>query len=329
MNHETSGKASLRADTWLAGLILLAAALAAGLLDVYLLKLLGKVLIFWLIALGLQLLVAQAGVISLGHAAFMATGAYIAGLFSLQGQHDLILMLACVAVACAVFGSLMGALILRTQGLYQLMATLAIAQMAYYGFQSLRSLGGDDGFAVSTRPDVLGLISLNTDAKLLIAIIVILALGVWVADRIRRSELGALMQAVRDDARRVASLGVSPYGIKVWAFLISAVFTGLGGALFAQLTRFTSPQLGSWFMSGELIILVLLGGGKTRSGLFLAAVAVVGIQEVVARYTDHWPMVLGALVLARVLWPAGLLGKKAAAPAPKGTQAAGAQGDAS
>lgn len=322
MKHVSPGKTGPGMDAWAAGLILLASAVAIGLLDVYLLKLLGKVLIFWLIALGLQLLVAQAGVISLGHAAFMATGAYIAGLFSMQGPHDLIMMLACVAVACAAFGSLMGALILRTQGLYQLMATLAIAQMAYYGFQSLRSLGGDDGFAVSTRPDVLGLIALDTDAKLLGAILVILALGVWAANRIRRSEMGALMQAVRDDARRVASLGISPYGIKVWAFLISAVFTGIGGALFAQLTRFTSPQLGSWFMSGELIILVLLGGGKTRSGLFLAAVAVVGIQEVVARYTDHWPMVLGALVLLRVLWPARR-------PAAKTAAAPGTQGDAS
>lgn len=290
-------------DTWAVSLVLIACVLATSLLDVYLLKLLGKVLVFWFIALGLQLLVARAGVISLGHAAFMATGAYIAGLFSLQGQHDLILTLACVAVASAACGSLMGALILRTQGLYQLMATLAIAQMAYYGFQSLRSLGGDDGFAVSNRPDVLGLISLDTDAKLLIAIVIILAAGIWIADRIRRSELGALMLAVRDDGRRVASLGASPYGVKVWAFLISAVFTGVGGALFAYLTRFTSPQLGSWFMSGELIILVLLGGGTTRIGLFLASVAVVGIQEVVARYTDHWPMVLGALVLIRVMWP--------------------------
>lgn len=322
MKQESSGKIALNADAWAVGLIVAAAALAVGLLDVYLLKLLGKVLIFWLIALGLQILVAQAGVISLGHAAFMAGGAYIAGIFALQGQHDLILMLACVAVACAAGGSLMGALILRTQGLYQLMATLAIAQMAYYGFQSLRSLGGDDGFAVSTRPDVLGLVSLNTDAKLLGAIIVILILGIWAANRIRNSEMGALMLAVRDDARRVASLGISPYGVKVWAFLISAVFTGMGGALFAHLTRFTSPQLGSWFMSGELIILVLLGGGKTRSGLFLASVAVVGIQEIGARYTDHWPMILGALVVIRVLWPSSIgFGKKAApgqAPAPQG-----------
>ncbi len=317
MKLASSNKVGL--DAWVVGLILLGALLAVGVLDVYQLKLLGKVLIFWLIALGLQLLVAQAGVISLGHAAFMATGAYIAGLFSLQGQHDLILMLACVAVACAAFGSLMGALILRTQGLYQLMATLAIAQMAYYGFQSLRSLGGDDGFAVSNRPSVLGLITLNTDVKLLLAIIVILVLGLYVAHRIRRSEMGALMLAVRDDGRRVASLGISPYGVKVWAFLISAVFTGIGGALFAQLTRFTSPQLGSWYMSGELIILVLLGGGKTRSGLFLAAVAVVGIQEGVARYTDHWPLVLGALVLARVLWPENLGAlKKAATPGEQG-----------
>lgn len=291
-------------EVWLVVLVLVGSAAATAVLDPYALKLLGKVLILWIVGLGLQALVSHAGVISLGHAAFLACGAYVAGILSLAGMHNVFLMLACVIAANALLGLVMGALVLRAQGLYQLMATLAMAQMMYYGFQSLRSLGGNDGFAVPVRPDVWnGWLPLDSDQAFGFFIVLVAALAVWFSERLNRSEAGAMMRATRDDETRVASLGTNPYWIKLLAFLISAVLAGLAGALMAHLSRFASPQLGHWMMSGELVILVLLGGASTRVGLFGAAAAVIAIQELLSQYTDHWPLALGVVVLLRVLWP--------------------------
>jgi branched-chain amino acid transport system permease protein len=273
-----------------------------ALLDAYSVKVLGKVYALWIVALGLQLLLRDAGVLTLGQAAFLSVGGYVAGGLSLSGPHGVWLMLGAVVLASAVMGAAIGAIVLRTEGLYQLMATLAIGQMVFYGLQSLRSLGGDDGFAVVERP-LLGSLALDTDAKLGLLIVVVAAVGAWAAARLRSSELGVLVRATRDDERRVASLGMNPYLVKLAAFTVAAVFAGVGGALMAHLSRFTSPQVGSWMMSGELMVLVLLGGASTRVGVFLACLAVVAIQEVVSQYTDHWPLVLGIVVLGRVLWP--------------------------
>lgn len=305
VNASTPKKRGLPAyEPFLIALVLGASLVLSFFADAYFLQLIGKVLIFWSIGLGLQTLTSHAGVISLGHAAFLALGAYIAGAMTLFWHSNVVFILAAVIIATGAAGLLMGALVLRTQGLYQLMATLAIAQMMYYGFQSLRSLGGDDGFAIPARPPIIdGLLSLDSDVALSLFIVFITALVVWLMGHLNRSELGALMRATRDDEQRVASLGESPYRVKLVAFFISAVLAGIGGALIAYLTEFASPKLGDWMVSGELVILVLLGGASTRIGIFAAALAVVLIQEQVAQYTDHWPIALGLVVLLRVLMP--------------------------
>lgn len=290
-------------DAFAVFLISLAGGIAMAFLDPYSVKLLAKVYALWIVVLGLQLLLSHAGVLTLGHAAFVAAGGYVAGGLSLAGAHPLWLMLVCVVAASAILGGAVGAIVLRTHGLYQLMATLAIGQMAFYGMQSLRSLGGDDGFAVTTRPGLPGGLSLDADAALGIVIVLIAGVGAWMVKRLRVSELGVLIQAARDDERRVASLGASPYVAKLAAFVVAAVFAGIGGALMAHLSRFASPQVGHWTMSGELMVLVLLGGARTRYGLFLACITIVAVQELVSQYTDHWPLVLGILVLGRVMWP--------------------------
>jgi len=128
--------------------------------------------------------------------------------------------------------------------------------------------------------------------------------------RLRRSELGVRMQAARDDAQRATSLGINVFAVKLIAFVVSAVLAGIGGALLAHASGFASPQLGHWLFSGELMVLVLLGGKQSRSGALLACAALVVVQEIVAQYTDHWPLALGALVLLRVLWPVSIPTRK-------------------
>ena len=292
------------ASLGLAGLMV-ATIVAVLLLDPYSVKLVAKVFALWIVVLGLQLLISHAGVLSLGHAAFVAIGAYVAGALSLAGPHMLWSMLLAVVLACLMAGLVIGAAALRTEGLYQLMATLAIAQMTYYGLQSLRALGGDDGFALTVRPALFAGWTLESDRALSCAVVLFAGLCAVLVTRLRRSEFGARMQAGRDDERRLSSLGVNAFGVKLVAFAVSAVLAGLGGAFLAHVSRFASPQLGSWLFSGELMVLVLLGGGATRVGPLLACAAVVLLQEILAQYTDHWPLALGLLVLARVLWPAG------------------------
>ena len=285
-------------------LIVMAAALAATVwLDPYSVKLVAKVFALWIVVLGLQLLIAHAGVLSLGHAAFVAVGAYVAGALSVAGEHTLWTMIGAVGLASLVAGLLVGLAVLRTQGLYQLMATLAIAQMTYYGLRSLRAMGGDDGFALDMRPVLFDDWTLESDWAIAGAVIIGAGLCAVLVTRLRLSEFGARMQAGRDDEQRLSSLGVNPFGVKLAAFVVSAMLAGLGGAALAHISAFASPQLGHWLFSGELMVLVLLGGGATRIGPLLACAALVVLQEVLSQYTEHWPLALGLLVLGRVLWP--------------------------
>ena len=284
--------------------VLAGAFVAVLVLDPYAIKILAKVFALWIAVLGLQLLIAHAGILSLGHAAFVAVGAYVAGGLSQSGAHSLWTMLGAVVLASGLAGLLIGAAVLRTQGLYQLMATLAFAQMAYYGLQSLRGLGGDDGFALPVRPSIIGDWTLESDRALGCAVVVLAGVFVAWVTRLRRSEFGARIQAARDDEKRLSSLGVNVFHVRLVAFTASAVLAGVAGALMAHVSRFASPQLGHWLFSGELMVLVLLGGTASRLGPLLASAAVVLLQELLAQYTDHWPLALGALVLLRVLWPA-------------------------
>jgi len=293
---------------WGLAATLLAALIALWWLDPWSVKLLTKIFAIWIAVLGLQLLIGHAGILSLGHAAFVAIGAYSAGALSLVdppsgGPHALWTMLAVVVLVCAAAGLLIGAAVLRTRGLYQLMATLAFAQMIYYGLQSLRMLGGDDGFALAARPALLGAWTLESDGGLASAVVVLAGLCAMLVARLRRSELGAHMQAGRDDAQRLSSLGVNVFAVQLTAFVVSAVLAGVGGAMLAHASSFASPQLGHWLFSGELMVLVLLGGKHSPLGALLACAALVVVQEIVAQYTDHWPLALGLLVLLRVLWP--------------------------
>lgn len=276
---------------------------AMAVLDAYSLKLLAKVFALWVPVLGLQLLILHTGVVSLGHAAFVALGAYVAGMLSLSGAHNLWALLGALILVGAAAGLVVGVAVLRVQGLYQLMATLAVGQMMYYGFQSLRSLGGDDGFALPVRSTLTFVGPLESDRVFGFVVVGVACACAWLVGRLRRSELGAQMQAARDDGMRLASLGVSPYKVRLAAFVVSAVLAAVGGAFMAHLSRFASPQLGHWTLSGELMVLMLLGGSKTRVGPFAACVGLVLIQEWLSQYTDHWPLVLGLVVLGRVLWP--------------------------
>jgi branched-chain amino acid transport system permease protein len=280
-------------------------AVAVFVLGPYGLKIASKVMVFWLIAAGLAFLIRQAGIVSFGHAGFVATGAYAAGVMSMLWDAPLPLVLLGGGLAVALLSALVGAAVLRTHGLYQLMATLACSQMLFYFFQSLRPLGGDDGFAVTVRPPLLGAGThwFESDRAWALVILLAAACGAWLLARLAASEFGVQLAAARDDETRLQSLGGRSARVQLAAFVISGLAAGTGGMLWAHEARFVSPQLGSWLFGGELIIMVLLGARLGVLGPLAGAAAIVFAQEIVSQWTDRWPLALAGVILAVVLWP--------------------------
>jgi branched-chain amino acid transport system permease protein len=273
-----------------------------------------RICIFAIAALGLDLVLGYAGLVSFGHAAFLATGAYVTGMLALQGVTSAGVVWPAAVAASTAVALIVGALSLRTAGLYFIMVTLAFAQMVFYFFQSLRRYGGDDGFRFAKRNDFFGWIDLSSPAAfyyLVLAILGVVTLLVW---RIVNSPFGKVIQGGRDNERRLAAIGFSPFPYKLVAFGISGALTGLAGVLLANNSLFVSPQLGSWMVSGELLVMIILGGSGSLFGPIAGAILYIVLEEMLSGYTTHWPAALGVLLILRVLLlPHGFFERRAAA----------------
>jgi branched-chain amino acid transport system permease protein len=281
--------------------VLTAACLSAPfVLDEFSLKLATRMLIFGIAAMGVDLLVGFAGLVPLGHAAFLGLGAYAAGILTDAGYESAFLVWPLAMVVGALGAALIGALSLRSSGLYFIMITLAFAQMIYYVFQSLRAYGGDDGFAL-TRNTFGGLFEPYDSASfyfltLAITIVVFVALTRMVA-----SPFGVALRAARDNDQRLAAVGLPAFGYRLVAFVISGALCALAGVLLANLTGYITPGYGSWPQSGELLMMVLLGTAGTIWGGILGAVIFVALSEVLSEVSVHWMFYLGLLIVLRVL----------------------------
>ncbi len=293
------------------------AAVTAG--ETFYVTLATKAAILALAATGLHLALGLGGLVSFGHAAFFGLGGYAAGilashavsgeaiLFGLGGSTSLIVMGLVAMGICALAAAPMGAISLRTSGLYFLMITLAFAQMIYYCALSWPAYGGEDGLAFRRGlfPDV------NVARPLPFYWICLgaLLIGLAIFQILRGSRFGAALEAVRQNPERVAALGIEPYGLRLTAFALSAMITGLAGMLFANLNRFVSPSMLSWQMSGELIILILLGGRGRLLGPTAGALLFVAMEHFLGGWTERWQFFLGLAVVAVAIFArGGLLG---------------------
>ena len=282
-----------------------------------------RAVIFALAATGLNLALGQGGMVSLGHATFFGIGGYAMGVLAFHAQTyapmeigpwavpgtksmPVIWLVAMAASALAAL--LIGALSLRTTGVYFIMITLAFGQMSYYFAISWAAYGGEDGLSIYVRNGFPGL---NTLVPIQFYALCLTILSVVLAGMaaLRRSAFGLALAASRQSPARVESVGLGPTRIKLAAFVISGAVTGLAGALFADLNRFVSPTMLSWQMSGELIVFVILGGVARLLGPVAGAVAFVALEHMLGGLWDHWLMGLGALLLAIVLFaPGGIVG---------------------
>ena len=298
-------------------LLLLAAPLVASLIgEPFYITLATRVAILALAAVGLNVALGLGGMVSFGHAAFFGLGGYAAGILATHAFHHQPLLLGWPGsnqmpiiwlvslLVCGVTALAIGAISLKTSGVYFIMITLAFAQMIYYFAVSWPAYGGEDGLSIYVRNTFPGV---NTLAPLNFFLICygLLAAAMAAFVVIRDSRFGAALQAARQNPVRVAALGIEPRRIKLAAFAISAMITGLAGALYADLNRFVSPSMLSWHMSGELIVLIILGGVGRLSGPLAGAVLFVLLEHVLGGLTEYWQLFLGLILLLVVLFARG------------------------
>jgi branched-chain amino acid transport system permease protein len=272
-----------------------------------------RVLIFALAASSLNLVIGFGGLFSLGHAAFFGAGAYIAAICLQAGISEALLAFPLAMLASGLFALLVGAISLRTRGVYFIMSTLAFAQMAYYLFISARAWGGDDGLALAQRMSFAGF-SLATDSALFYATLAALTATMLFLGRLANARFGRVIQAIRDNETRMEALGYPVFRYRLLCFALGGALAGLAGALLANLTGLASPNLLQWMQSGTLLVMVIIGGVGYLYGGVVGAVILLVLEEVLVGFTEHWHLALGLLLLGVVLFApkgvAALFGKK-------------------
>jgi len=267
--------------------------------DSYILTHAGRILIFALCACGLNLVLGYGGLASLGHAMFIGLGAYSVGILSSLGIHNGWMHLLTAILICSLVAVIVGSIVLRTQGMSFIMITLAFAQLFFYVFVSLRNFGGDEGFSVSS-PSNFGPLT-GQPLAMYLAILATLLLVLWGMSRLVRSRFGLVLRATRFNIRRVQAVGTHAQPYRLVAYVISAQICGVGGFFLANLTGFVSPAMMDWMVSAELMVMVLLGGAGTVFGPVVGAVALLLVEDFVKVWTEHWPLVIGPLILLMVL----------------------------
>jgi branched-chain amino acid transport system permease protein len=267
-----------------------------------------RVLIFALVATSLNLVVGFGGMISFGHAAFFGAGAYCVAVLAENGIVSALLAWPLAAGIAALLALLIGAISLRTRGVYFIMITLAFAQMAFYLVVSLNSWGGDDGLALLQRSTLPGL-DLKDDATFYYLVLLFLALVLLAFDRLAHSRFGRVIQGIRENETRMEALGYPVFAYKLVCFVIGGALAGLAGALLVNQSGLASPSLLHWTQSGTLLVMVILGGvGSLYGGLIGAVLLLLG-EELLVEITPHWQIGLGLVLLAVVLWaPQGVAG---------------------
>lgn len=280
-----------------------------------------RILIYAIAASALNLALGFGGLVSLGHALFLGLGAYSVAIPAFHGIANGWVHLAVCVVSCGLVGLLTGAISLRTSGIGFIMITLAFAQMGYFAFVSLKQYGGDDGTPITATSQFFGQ-DLGRPLTLYTVAFVVLCLVIWWSARLRVAPFGMVLRGARQNARRINAVGFRSTRYQLAAYVMSAILCGIAGMLLANLTAFASPATLGWIVSGDLIVMIVLGGLGTVFGPLLGALAFLGAEELLKMATEFWPAIFGlAIFLIALLRTAGLAGllaklsRRPAAPA--------------
>ena len=268
--------------------------------SLYPLTLFGRILVFVLAALGLNIALGFGGMVSLGHAMYVGLGAYAVGILSAVGVTSGAIHLVAALVATTLISLPVGWIALRTQGIAFIMITLAFAQLFFYVFVSLRMFGGDDGLSIQQLSN-FGALTGNKYA-IYISLWLTVVVTVWLSQRLVASRFGLVLRATVANDKRVNAVGTPSLPYRLTAYVISAQVCALAGYFLANLTGFVSPAYMSWTLSGELIVMVLLGGSGTVFGPVVGAVAFLLMEEGIKAYTDRWALFLGPIIVLIVVF---------------------------
>jgi len=293
-----------RAIVLAAGLVLLAAVppLAALANQPFYLDLVRRVMIFAIAALSLNLILGYGGMISFGHAAYLGVGAYAVGVLAHYGINNGFLQWALAIGASALVALAIGAVSIRTSGVYFIMITLAFTQMLYYLGISIAEYGGDDGMRLAVKSQFPGLIDLNDATAFYYLVLAILVLALFLGQRLVDSRFGMVIRAAKSNEVRTRSIGFSPYPYRLAAFVIAGAVCGLAGALLVNHTAYLTPEFMNWTRSGELMFMVILGGIASIAGPVLGAFALLLVEDALSGWTEHWQLILGPLLVLSVLF---------------------------
>lgn len=277
-------------------------------------EIIAKVLIMAIFAMSLDLLVGFTGLVSFGHAAYFGIAAYAAALLTVRYETaNLWLALPASVAVSALAALVIGLFVLRTKGIYFIMVTLAFAQMAYFIFHDTPLGGGSDGMYLNNKPSasIFGWepFDLSNEVHLFYFILATLVLVYLFLGRVLQSPFGRVLVGIKSNEHRMQSLGYFTFRYKLGAFTLAGALGGLAGFLYAVLLGFVTPELLSWHESGNVLLMVILGGMGNLGGAMVGAFAFEAMREVFADLTKYWQLLMGGVIVAVVLFlPGGLAG---------------------
>jgi branched-chain amino acid transport system permease protein len=280
--------------------------------DTFVLTLFTRVLILAIGAVSLNLIIGYGGMVSFGHAAYLGIGGYAVGILAKEGIASGLVQWPVAIAASALFALVVGALSLRTRGVYFIMITLAFAQMIYFVAIGLDRYGGDDGLTIYKRSQFGGVFDLNNKTLFYYLCFALLLASIYLVSRLINSRFGLAIRGARSNDRRMRAIGFPTFRYRLVCFVIAGALCGLAGALLANHTNFISPAMMHWTRSGDLIVMVVLGGLGSLFGPLIGAVTFLLLEETLSRVTQYPDLILGPLLLLVAIYVhggiAGLLG---------------------
>jgi branched-chain amino acid transport system permease protein len=268
-----------------------------------------RIMILAIAAISLNLILGYGGLVSFGHAAYLGVGAYAVGILAFYGISNGWLQWGAAIGASALVAAAIGAVSIRTSGVYFIMITLAFTQMLYYLSISIAEYGGDDGMRLKAKSDFSGLVDLRDPVAFYYLVLVLMLLMTFIVYRIVNSRFGMVLRAAKSNEARSRAIGFSPYLYRLAAFVIAGAMCGLAGAMYANHTNYIAPSVLTWQQSGELMFMVILGGMASTAGPVLGAFALLIVEEILKAFTEYWQVWLGPLlVLSVIFFKRGLAG---------------------
>ena len=267
-----------------------------------------RILIFGILVLGFDILVGLTGYLSFGHAAFWGVGAYVCGYVLLHYTQNVLVAMLVGVVVVTLIALLLGVITLRRHGIYFAILTLAFAEMFYYlALTPLQTwTGGDNGLTGIRTPQLFGLELSGYTMYLFVGIWTLLA--VYTARRIKRSPYGLMLRAIKANETRLTYTGVDVFRYKVMAFVISGMFGGLAGTLLAAYETYVPTESLHWTLSGEIVIMAVIGGFGTLVGPMIGAGIVLYLENVLSAITEQWHLILGLIFMGFVIFlPGGVM----------------------